>query len=77
MIYVDDFKLVGPKENLPKGWELITDAVDMGRQEALGLFLGCNHEKIEKHLSNGIVLRGVSYNMGSYARTQSPNARRW
>ena len=41
----------------------------MGRQEALDRFLGCNHEKIEKKLSNGVVLRGVSYNMESYLRT--------
>ena len=69
MIYVVDFKLAGPKKNLSNGWALITDAVDMGHQEALGQFLGCNHEKIEKKLSNGIVLPGVSYNMESYLRT--------
>ena len=51
MINVDDFKLAGPKKNLTNGWALITGAVDIGRQDALGQFLGCNHEKVEKKLS--------------------------
>lgn len=69
MIYVDDVKLAGAKKHLAQGWERITDAVEMGRQEELGQFLGCNREKIVKTLPNRAVLRGVSYNMEIYLRT--------
>ena len=31
--------------------------------------LGCKHERIEKELPDGTVIRGVTYNMESYLRT--------
>ena len=43
VVYVDDFKLAGPKTNLAEGWKLIKDAVHMGELEAPGMFLGCDH----------------------------------
>ncbi len=47
-VYVDDFKLSGPEENLAEGWKLI----GYGREGGLtieapsesGLYLGCRHE---------------------------------
>ncbi|CAE7251810.1 unnamed protein product, partial [Symbiodinium natans] len=44
-VYVDDFKMAGPKENLAKGWELIGSRIDMvpfkpRAAEALALDLG-------------------------------------
>ena len=68
MIYVDDFKLAGPKQNLAEGWRLIKDVVDMGTPDPPGLFLGCIHEPFELTLSDGTNLRGMRYNMSSYLR---------
>lgn len=69
MIYVHDFKLTGPTKHLAQRWKLINDAVEMGRREELGQFLGCSHEKIVKMLPIGAVLRGVRCNVASYLKT--------
>ena len=44
VVYVDDFKLSGPKCNLAAGWKAIRDNVKMGEPEPLGKFLGCSHK---------------------------------
>ena len=43
VVYVDDFKMSGPKENLPKGWKLIGERVDMDTPCACNRYLGCDH----------------------------------
>ena len=40
-VYVDDFKMAGPKDNLAKGWELIASRIDM--DTVWGRYLGCEH----------------------------------
>ena len=42
-VYVDDFKMAGPKENLAKGWELIGSRIDMDTPTPIGRYLGCEH----------------------------------
>ena len=42
-VYVDDFKMAGPKDNLAKGWELIGSRIDMDTSSPLGRYLGCEH----------------------------------
>ena len=46
-VYVDDFKLSGPKENLAGGWKLI----GYGREGGITLeqpsYLGCEHEGVD------------------------------
>ena len=59
MIYVDDFKLAGPAENMGIGWELIKDAVEMGESEETGMFLGCIHKKTERKLDDGTTVKGI------------------
>jgi hypothetical protein len=44
VVYVDDFKMAGPKENMTEGWRLIQKGVNMGKVESVGLYLGCNHK---------------------------------
>ena len=41
VIYVDDFKLVGPERNLAKGWKLISSKIKMEPPQPVGRFLGC------------------------------------
>ena len=42
-VYVDDFKMAGAKENMDKGWELISRNIDMDKPEDAGRYLGCDH----------------------------------
>ena len=42
-VYVDDFKMAGPKDNMAKGWELIASKIDMDTPSPLGRYLGCEH----------------------------------
>jgi hypothetical protein len=44
IVYVDDFKLVGPAENLPKAWAMIRSKIETTEPTDLALYLGCNHE---------------------------------
>lgn len=67
MIYVDDFKLAGPKEILKQSWDMVCDAVDIGKSEAAGLFLGCIHEPFKRTLPNGVTVRGFQYNMEKFS----------
>ena len=41
VIYVDDFKLAGPKKNLAQGWKLIGSKIKMEPPQQIGRFLGC------------------------------------
>ena len=45
VVYVDDFKMAGPKDNLAKGWEGISKVLDMDPAEPLGRYFGCNHRE--------------------------------
>ena len=42
-VYVDDFKMAGPKANMQKGWELISSKIDMDSPSPIGRYLGCEH----------------------------------
>ena len=43
LIYVDDFKMAGPTQNLAKGWKTIESVIDMDPPEPFGRYFGCNH----------------------------------
>ena len=42
-VYVDDFKLAGPKENISKGWNLIKQKIDLDAPTDFGKYLACVH----------------------------------
>ena len=42
-VYVDDFKMSGPSENIDAGWKLIASQIDMDTPEDAGRYLGCEH----------------------------------
>ena len=44
VVYVDDFKMSGPKENMPKGWDLIASKIDMDKPGEVNRYLGCDHK---------------------------------
>eukprot|EP00435_Cladocopium_sp_Y103_P044847 s1620_g12.t1 len=43
VVYVDDFKMAGPKEPMSKGWQLIGSRIDMDVPTDVGRYLGCDH----------------------------------
>jgi hypothetical protein len=45
IVYVDDFKMAGPKDNLAKGWDLIRRGIKMDDPAPMGHFLGCTDEE--------------------------------
>ena len=48
MIYVDDFKMAGPKDNMQMGWDGINQVLDMDPAEVFGRYFGCNHHEGEQ-----------------------------
>ena len=44
LVYVDDFKMAGPRDNLKKGWALLKPLIDMDEAAPLALYLGCHHK---------------------------------
>ena len=62
MVYVDDFKMSGPCENMNKGWELIRTSIITDEQWPPGKCLDCNG--IIKEVSyNGKKVRQIIYDM--------------
>ena len=45
VVYVDDFKLAGPKDNIKEGWKTISSVIDMDPPEAIGRYFGCMHRE--------------------------------
>ena len=45
VVYVDDFKLAGPKDNIKEGWKTISSVTDMDPPEAIGRYFGCMHRE--------------------------------
>ena len=66
MIYVDDFELSGPTENLKIGWETFAaSGFKFVEEQPPGLFLGCIHEPLETVI-NGVTARRFAYNVQAY-----------
>jgi hypothetical protein len=65
-IYVDDFKLAGPEENISKGWDLLRTRIDIGPSSRAGMYLGCNIIKQQMTLGTGTATNAVVYDMESF-----------
>ena len=67
VIYVDDFKLSGPAENLAAGWKLLRKDINLGEIGPLGQFLGCNHvESTKTSPWTGNQVRTMEYDRESF-----------
>ena len=66
-MYVDDFKLSGPGENLSKGWDLIQKGIATDKPHKMDIFLGCKHEEsLQTSPCTGKQVRVLTYNMQSF-----------
>ena len=45
VVYMDDFKLAGPKQNIKEGWDLISSVIDMDSPDTVGRYFGCMHKE--------------------------------
>ena len=62
-VYVDDFLLSGPEQNLARGWEAITKVLTCEEPTELGRYLACQHECSIKNNQ-----KIVSYDMEAYMK---------
>ena len=51
VVYVDDFKLSGPKANLAKGWQLIRSKINMEDAAPIKRYLGFEHVTVQYSVS--------------------------
>ena len=65
VVYVDDFKLSGPKDNLAEAWKLLRKRLTMDDPEPVGRYLGCQHEPGEV-VVDGKRYRTMTYNMEEF-----------
>ena len=62
-VYVDDFKMAGPKDKLAKGWSLLRKGLDTEPPVPIGVYLGCSHGEGTMNIGD-IIARTMTYNMG-------------
>jgi hypothetical protein len=59
VVYVDDFKMSGPKQNMADGWKLIssstptTAGITMDKATPSGRYLGCDHITVQTTVPDG------------------------
>jgi len=61
-VYIDDFKMADPAENVPKAWAATRSKIKNEDPEPFGLFLGCRHEVAEV-VVNGQKARTMTNNV--------------
>ena len=66
MVYVDDFKMSGPEENLPKAWAAIRKRLDLEEPSKVGRCLGCQHNEVTVYPDGKTPVRGIEYDMTDF-----------
>ena len=66
VVYVDDFKLAGPSENMDKAWASIKRAVNIGDPEPYDRYFGCQHVEF-----NGVKLPSKAHPFAHVFDSQS------
>ena len=65
VVYVDDFKMAGPKDNLDEGWSLLRKGLDIEPPVPIGVYLGCSYEEGIMNIGD-ITARTMAYNMEDF-----------
>ncbi len=68
-IYVDDFRVAGPREHVTSGWSALQQHLKLGEVEPVGLYLGCMHKVRTVLLKSGQLARRVEYDMSDFLRS--------
>ena len=73
IIYVDDFKLAGPSQNMNKGWELLTEGIKIGKPEVIDAngtsYLGCIQRRFAGVDSTGRSINTMEYDMKEFVQS--------
>ena len=64
-VYVDDFKLAGPKKYLNAGWALRRKNIQLEDPTPMQLYLGCIHKRFEGQIDGKGPVVGIEYDMAS------------
>ena len=63
VVYVDDLKMAGPKQNLKRGWEMLRSKLNIEPETDLGLYLGCILTRGTAKLHDNTSVTTLTYNM--------------
>ncbi len=67
-MWVDDFKMAGPREHVSSGWSALKQHLKLGDVEPAGLlYLGCLHKVKSVLLKSGRMARRVEYDMSEFS----------
>ena len=72
VIYVDDFKVAGPKDSMKEAWALLrsgSDKLDMDDPQSLDSYLGCKHHIIPAKAPDGTPVTRIEYDMEPFLVT--------
>ena len=68
VIYVDDFKMYGPKSTIKQGWSLLRQGLGIEKEETVGSqgvhYLGCKHIPDTRKMHDGGLATTMVYDMG-------------
>ena len=72
-IYVDDFKMSGPKNHHKEGWARLRKSLSIEPEKYLddgpAMYLGCSLEKSQRKLADGKVATFLDFVMGDYLKS--------
>ena len=72
-VYVDDFKIVGSKKNLPLGWKLLRQGLHIEPEKRIdeigAVYLGCRHVVSSVKLPNGTTATTMTYGMEDFVQS--------
>ena len=65
VIYVDDFKMAGPKSNLSSNWSLLQTGLVIETPVPIGVYPGCGHEESTMKVGD-MIAATMAYNMEDF-----------
>ncbi len=68
VLYVGDFLMSGPEENMAKAWKDMAEVINIEDTGPMGLYLGCVHEEGKVELDDGHVVPTMTFNQESFFR---------
>mgnify|MGYP003323707049 CR=1 FL=1 len=67
IVYVDDFKMAGPKHQLEEAWKLIRTKITLDEPRPFGRFLGCEHRLVQRVSPiTGRTVTAIEYDMSEF-----------
>ncbi|MFM7983242.1 MAG: hypothetical protein ACKPKO_28370, partial [Candidatus Fonsibacter sp.] len=74
-VYVDDFKLAGPKNSILVGWNVLREGLHIEPEQRVddkgAVYLGCRHVISSFKLASGHVVTTMTYDMEDFLRSTS------